>query len=390
MDIAVNPGPLSGTVRAVPSKSAAHRAMICAALADTPTEIICDGTSKDIEATGACLAALESSGALLPCGESGSTLRFLLPIVGALGRKASFVLEGRLPERPLSPLYEELVRHGCKLSPQGTSPFTVEGQLMAGDYTLDGGVSSQFISGLLFALPLLGGDSTITLTGRVESLPYIGMTLEMLKTFGINVEYSNGVFMVGGRQRYRSPGTVKVEGDWSNAAFWLCAGAISGREITVTGLDADSKQGDRAVVEILARFGKDLRGIEIDAADIPDLVPILSVVAAAAKGETVIRGAGRLRDKESDRLAAVCDVLGTLGADVTETEDGLRIVGGKPLKGGTVSSWGDHRIAMSAATAAVLCAEPIVIQGAEAVNKSYPTFFEERRRLECPRYTDRK
>jgi len=411
VDVKILPGPLCGTVKAIPSKSQAHRALICAALADDPVNIICEGTSKDIEATEACLYALKAGGedaVFLPCGESGSTFRFLLPIVGALGRKASFILEGRLPERPLSPLYEELVRHGCKLSPQGSNPFTIEGKLTPGSYTLDAGVSSQFISGLLFALPLLDGDSELRLTGSIESFPYIEMTLAMLERFGVKAEFEDMVFSIPGRQKYRSPGTVHIEGDWSNAAFWLCAGAIPGNEITVSGLDMNSRQGDRAVLEILERFGSDLqgidlrgsdlrgndlrgsdlhggdlRGIEIDATDIPDLVPILSVVAAAAKGTTAIRNAGRLRIKESDRLAAVTNMLATLGADIRETGDGLIIHGGKPLTGGTVSSWGDHRIAMSAAIAAVLCAEPVIIQGAEAVNKSYPTFFEERRRLAC-------
>jgi len=418
VDIKILPGPLCGTIKAIPSKSQAHRALICAALADEPVNIICEGTSKDIEATGACLYALKAGGAdgvslpcgesegdvslpcggdedsvLLPCGESGSTFRFLLPIVGALGRKVSFVLEGRLPKRPLSPLYEELVRHGCKLSPQGSNPFTIEGKLSPGSYTLDAGVSSQFISGLLLALPLLDGESKLRLTGSVESFPYVELTLAMLEKFGVKVDFEDMVFSIPGRQKYRSPGTVHIEGDWSNAAFWLCAGVIPGNAITVSGLDMNSGQGDRAVLEILKRFGSDLHesdlrgsdlhGIEIDAADIPDLVPILSVVAAAAKGTTVIYNAGRLRIKESDRLAAVTDMLATLGADIRETGDGLIIHGGKPLTGGVVSSWGDHRIAMSAAIAAVLCAQPVIIQGAEAVEKSYPTFFEERRRLAC-------
>jgi len=386
------PGPLCGTVKAIPSKSQAHRALICAALADTPTHIECDGTSKDIEATAACLAALKTDAqcATLHCGESGSTFRFLLPVAGALGRKSSFILEGRLPERPLSPLYEELVRHGCKLSPQGSNPFSIEGQLEPGGYTLDAGVSSQFISGLLFALPLLEGDSELRLTGRLESFPYIELTLDMLEAFGIEAEFEDMVFSIPGNQTYRSPGTVRIEGDWSNAAFWLCAGAIPGNEITVTGLDHRSKQGDKAVLEILERFGGDLRSTEIDATDIPDLVPILAVVAAAAKGTTVIRNAGRLRIKESDRLVAMADMLGSLGADIRETEDGLVIHGGKPLTGGRVSSWGDHRIAMSAAIAAVLCTEPVLIQGAEAVNKSYPTFFEERRKLACHHNSEKR
>jgi len=427
MDVKINPGLLRGNVKAIPSKSMAHRAFICAALANIQrqtnfqkqtslqgqtklqgqtnlqgqtslqTHIECDGTSDDIEATKACLSALDiktEEVITLPCGESGSTFRFLLPIVGALGHKASFLLKGRLPERPLSPLYEELIRNGCKMSPQGSNPFTIEGQLKPGKYILDAGISSQFISGLLFALPLLDEDSEIHLTGNIESFPYIELTVAMLEKFNIKSNFENMIFSVPGNQIYRSPATVYVEGDWSNAAFWLCADAIPGNEITVSGLDMNSKQGDKTVLEILSRFGNDpgekkLHGIEIDATDIPDLVPILSVVAASAEGTTIIRNAGRLRIKESDRLAAVTDMLGTLGADIKETEDGLIINGGKPLTGGTVSSHGDHRIAMSAAIAAVLCTGPVVIQGAEAVNKSYPTFFEERRRLQCLHYTEK-
>jgi 3-phosphoshikimate 1-carboxyvinyltransferase len=329
------------------------------------------------------------NGVKLPCGESGSTFRFMLPVTGALGRKASFLLEGRLPERPLSPLYEELVRHGCNLPPQGSAPFYTEGKLKPGRYTLDGGVSSQFISGLLFALPLLNADSELRLTGCAESFPYIELTMAMLETFGIKAEFSDMVFSIPGGQTYRSPGTVHVEGDWSNAAFWLTAGAVGGSGITCTGLDLQSRQGDRAVLDILEQFGAHiersegavtvcggkLRGVEIDARDIPDLVPILTVAAAAAEGETVIRNAGRLRDKESDRLAAVSSVLRRLGADVRETDDGLRIHGGAKLTGGQVSSWGDHRIAMTASVASVLNTEPVLLQNAEAVNKSYPGFF---------------
>lgn len=397
MDVKIMPGMLSGTVSAIPSKSMAHRALICAALADKSSHIVCEGTSKDIEATAMCLSSLGTeisrvqdgyivhplkrvdSGtiALMHCGESGSTFRFMLPIVGALGQECSFVLEGRLAERPLSPLYEELVRNGCKLSQQGSNPFNIDGKLKSGRYTLDAGVSSQFISGLLLALPLLEGNSEIQLSGNIESFPYIELTLAMQKIFGVEIEFKDMLFSIAGGQTYRSPGTVSIEGDWSNAAFWFCASAISGNAITVTGLDMESKQGDRAVLEILERFGTDLHGIEIDAANIPDLVPILSVVAAAAKGTTVIYNAGRLRDKESDRLAAMVSVLGGLGADVRETKDGLIIRGGVPLTGGQVSSRGDHRIAMAATIAVALCTEPAIIQGAEAVDKSYPGFFDD-------------
>jgi 3-phosphoshikimate 1-carboxyvinyltransferase len=415
-NLKISPCGLNGAVRAIPSKSQAHRALICAALADKPTIIECSGSSDDIAATADCLSALgakieRESGvyvvhplkrdacdiATLGCGESGSTFRFMLPIVGALGCKASFDLKGRLPERPLSPLYEELVRHGAVLSPQGAVPFCASGRLAPGSYSLDAGVSSQFISGLLFALPLLDGDSELQLTGKAESFPYIELTLAMLEIFGIQTEFKDNVFYIPGGQTYCSPGKAHVEGDWSNAAFWMSAGAIGKGSITCTGLNLKSKQGDRAILDILSEFGagievkeKDsavtvsggkLRGIGIDARDIPDLVPVLSVVAAAAEGNTVIRNAARLRTKESDRLSAVSDILRSLGADADETTDGLVIHGGKAFKGGQVSSRGDHRIAMSAAIAATVCANPVVIQGAQAVNKSYPGFFDDLRSL---------
>jgi 3-phosphoshikimate 1-carboxyvinyltransferase len=417
LNVKVLPRKLSGVVRAIPSKSQAHRALICAALADKPTNIECEGGSDDIAATADCLSALgakidresgvyivhplkrETNGGIviLPCGESGSTFRFMLPIVGALGRKASFILKGRLPERPLSPLYEELVRHGAELSPQGTVPFYTSGRLAPGPYSLDAGVSSQFISGLLFALPLLDGDSELQLTGQAESFPYIDLTLAMLEIFGVQIEFKDNVFFIPGGQIYRSPGRALVEGDWSNAAFWLSAGAIGETRITCTGLNLQSQQGDRAILDILTKFGaqidineKDsavmvsggkLRGIEIDARDIPDLVPVLAVAAASAEGTTVIRNAARLRTKESDRLAAVSDILRGLGVAADETDDGLVIHGGKVFKGGQVSSRGDHRIAMSAAIAATVCAGPVIIHGAQAVNKSYPGFFDDLRLL---------
>ena len=422
MDVKILPGGLKGIVKAIPSKSQAHRALICAALSDTdkPVIIKCGGESNDITATISCLRALgaeikrENGGyavrpvnvahntaeknngyAELHCKESGSTFRFLLPVAGALGRKASFVLEGRLPQRPISPLYEELLKHGCTLSRQGANPFNIEGKLNPGVYSLDAGVSSQFISGLLFALPLLDGGSELRLCGKVESLPYIELTVQMLEAFNVKIDFKDMVFYIPGGQKYIPPETFNVEGDWSNAAFWLTAGALSENAITCEGLDLNSRQGDRAVIDILPQFGANveksggrvtvssgkLRGIEIDARDIPDLVPVLTAAAAAAEGTTVIRNAGRLRAKESDRLEAVSSVLNGLGADVRVTEDGLVIKGGVPLKGGKVSSWGDHRIAMTAAVASLLCDQPVIIQEAQAVNKSYPGFFDDFRML---------
>jgi len=415
VDVKVFPARLNGAVNAIPSKSQAHRALICASLADKPTRVECNGESDDILATAACLSALgagieresgayvvrplkrEGDGgiATLPCGESGSTFRFMLPIVGALRRKVCFTPKGRLPERPLSPLYEELVSHGAELSPQGSVPFNAGGRLKPGSYSLDAGVSSQFISGLLFALPLLDGDSKLTLTGTAESFPYIELTMAMLEEFGVKAEFDGGAFYIPGGQTYRSSGVVRVEGDWSNAAFWLGAGAIGSGSVTCAALNLQSRQGDRAILELLANFGAQvkpdgsavtvskgkLRGIEIDAKDIPDLVPILSVIAAAAEGTTVIRNAGRLRAKESDRLASVSALLRALGAKADETEDGLVIHGSAAFFGGEVLSYGDHRIVMSAAIAATVCAEPVIIHGAEAVNKSYPGFFDDLRLL---------
>ena len=384
----ISPKPIRGTVEAIASKSMAHRLMICAALAKRPTRIACRTTSKDIEATRSCLAAIKANTSPLPCGESGSTLRFLLPVVAALGLDTAFYIEGRLPDRPLFPLDEQLTAHGAVLQKDG-AVLHVSGALTPGDYVLPGNVSSQYISGLLFALPLLDAPSTLTVTGRVESAPYISMTLNALRQFGIMIEQQDNVYHIPACS-YESPGEAVVEGDWSNAAFWLCAGAVSA-PVTVTGLDPDSLQGDKAIFSLLEQFGARceqqgnafsvspgaLHGISIDAAAIPDLVPILSIVAAKAEGVTTIYNAQRLRLKESDRIETVLQLLRDLGAQAEETADGLKIFGGKPLTGGTTSSHNDHRIAMAAAVAGSLCTAPVILHGAEAVEKSYPHFWED-------------
>ena len=404
-----------GTINAIASKSAAHRLLICAALASKDeTFVQCPERSEDIDATAQCLNALGANihykgdgfyvkpinvqlSSVLPCKESGSTLRFLLPVCGALGVNAELHMAGRLPSRPLTGLYEEMERHGCTLSPHGVSPLVCQGQLTSGDYSIAGNISSQFISGLLFALPLLDGESNILVKGKLESRPYVDMTLEALQLFGIEVEEKvmegSLIFSVKGGQKYQSPKTVHAEGDWSNAAFWLSAGAIGKNSITMEGINLNSRQGDKAIVNFLKRFGAKvditeesntisispgkLRGIEIDASQTPDLVPILSAVASVAEGKTVIRNAKRLRIKESDRLKAVTETLTQLGADIKETDDGLIIVGQKMLKGGEVHSFGDHRIAMTAAVLSAVCENPVVINGAHAVRKSYPAFFED-------------
>ena len=339
MNVIVNPGPLAGTVRVPASKSAAHRLLICAALADGPTRIAIRATNRDIEATAACLRALgagiERQGdfidvspiaqipgqALLDCGESGSTLRFLLPVAAALGTRATFTGKGRLPQRPNAPLVEALRKHGAKID-NDLLPMTVSGPLTDGRWTLPGDVSSQYVTGLLFALPLLDGDSAIALTTPLASAAYVDMTLQALRQFGITVEPTTTGWRIPGHQRCHTPGDVAVEGDWSAAAFWLAANAM-GASVDVQGLDPDSVQGDRAVAGLLGRKA-------IDATHVPDLVPALAAVAAQLPQRTVITGAARLRLKESDRLQTVAAMLKALGHGVTVTQDGLIIDGGKP------------------------------------------------------------
>ena len=309
--------------------------------------------------------------AVLNCHDSGSTLRFLLPVAGALGVDTLFQLEGRLPQRPLSPLWEEMERMGCSLSRPSADTIRCQGRLQPGDYTIDGGVSSQFITGLLLAAALIPGDSRIHLTGKVESRPYITMTQRAMALFGVNADD----FHVHGGETFHSPGTLIVEGDWSNGAFFLAAKAL-GNDVVTENLSPDSPQGDRAVHSLLPALEEN---ITISAADIPDLVPILAVVAACKRG-AVFTDIRRLRLKESDRVAAVIGMLQSLGGKAEATEDTLTVYG-TGLTGGTVDSVNDHRIAMSAAIAATVCQRKVTILGAECVQKSYPRFFAEYRRL---------
>ena len=318
-----------------------------------------------------------------------ATLRFLLPVVGALGADAVFLREGRLPERPLEPLLSELVRGGMMFRSEGGKLFC-SGKLAPGEYTLPGNISSQYISALLFALPRLAGNSALTITGARESEGYIAMTENALAQSGIRLYKTDFGYDIPGGQTYALPGTVEVEGDYSSAAFFLCMGALSRSGITVSGLRADSAQGDRAVLDILRTMGAivdetssgiavrrgALRGAVIDAAPVPDLIPALCALAAAAEGETRVVNAARLRLKESDRLATTAAMLASLGAHVEELPEGL-IVHGGGLRGGAVSAQHDHRIAMAAAVAACACTEPVTVEGWECTNKSYPRFRED-------------
>ena len=389
MDITIHPGKLSGTVEAIPSKSLAHRLLICAAFADHPTTLICRESSEDIEATVNCLKSLGTKiihtndgflihpirqipqRATLHCGESGSTLRFLLPIAGALGIESIFHMEGTLPQRPLSPLWEEMERMGCTLRRLSPDTLLCSGKLRPGRYRIAGNVSSQFISGLLFALSLMDADSCIEITGKLESEPYVKMTQWALRQFTV----ISDDYTVKGNQRFRSPGILEVEGDWSNGSFWLAANSL-GSHLSVTNLNTNSLQGDRAVVACLKKLNT---FCTLSAQDIPDLIPVLSIVAAANQG-AVFTDIQRLRLKESDRVDAILHMIHSLGGQAEATEDSLHIFG-TGLTGGVVDSMGDHRIAMAAAIASTVCTESVTILGAEAVNKSYPNFWTEFARL---------
>ena len=323
----------------------------------------------------------------------------MLPVVCALGQGAALVSHGRLPERPLSPLYERLVEHGAALSPQGSSPLLARGRIRPGRYALPGNVSSQYVSGLLLAAPLLRAPVEVVVTEPVESRPYIDLTASVLERFGVEVACSRGVdergraalvYDVCAAGGLSSPGSLEIGGDWSNGAFWLVAGALGGG-VAVRGLDARSAQGDRAILAALALLGahvlrtpagaavrpSELRGATIDVSDCPDLVPPLAAAAALADGVTRVSGAARLRLKESDRLETVAAALRALGAVVEGDDDGLTITGSARLPGGVVDAANDHRIAMMAAIVATRCEGPTTIVGAECVEKSYPRFFED-------------
>lgn len=419
---------VNGTVIAVDSKSDAHRALICAALCEGQTEIKVKALNDDIIATASCLASLGATvtregdtytvlgraegGGSLFCGESGSTARFLLPVAGALGGVATFLGKGKLPQRPMQPLTEEMRRSGCAVSADFL-PLTVSGKLKGGKYMLSGSVSSQFISGLLMALPLTNQPSEILLTSPLQSKLYADMTVSTLKKFGVkwqklSAEESGGFY--GGYRldgitdygnfctavcakatydTYKTPKTYTVEGDWSGAAFFAVAGALAGR-IELLGLDTKSLQPDKAVIDVIKQTGGsvtqedgkitvekgEVKPFSIDVSQFPDLFPILAVLACGARGESLLFGAGRLRIKESDRIESTAFMIRALGGKVEEGEDYLKIFGSGRLSGGAFDGKGDHRIVMSGAIASLICENGIEIIGHTAVNKSYPEFFE--------------
>lgn len=388
----ITPASLRGTIRAIPSKSEAHRALICAALADAPTRIHMPFTSQDIEATARCLNAFGADISRDPeglnvkpignipahceadVGESGSTLRFLLPVAAALGIDTTFIMHGRLPQRPLFPLDRELVSGGCELLKPAEDRLRIRGRLKAGEYTLPGNVSSQYISGMLMGLSLADGQSRLAVEGKIESKPYIDMTLRTMERFGVSPNCQDNNYLIPGGRKYLTPGSIGISGDWSNAAFWLCMDAYKDCQIHVTDLDPLSAQGDKCVVDVITSLINNDITI-FDASPAPDLVPTLAACACLLKKELRIIHAERLRLKESDRIATVVTALNAIGGHVEETGDGMTIFADGSLRGGTISASGDHRIAMMAAVASVGCTDKVIVTGADAVRKSYPEFW---------------
>lgn len=397
MNIKITPDKLSGTVQIPPSKSVAHRLIISAALAKGTSRITNIYLSKDIIATIDAMKALGAEitvngsiatvhgiekapeKAVIDCNESGSTLRFLIPVACALGVECTFIGRGKLPERPITPYIEEFPKHGIEFDYNGTMPFTVKGKLTPGEFKIAGDISSQFITGLLFALSILDGSSEIIMTSHLESRPYVDITADCLKSFGAEItETSTGYTIKGNQHLIARDG--RVEGDYSQAAFFEVANCL-GCKVNIEGLNVNSFQGDKKIVEICREmvYNKNVRlkPFSLDCSDIPDLVPILTVLACFCSGKSCITNVARLRIKESDRLEAISTCLNKLGGRVTAYADRLEIEGVDSLHGGIIDSYNDHRIAMSMAVAAVKCTSPLTILNAQCVEKSYPDFFKD-------------
>lgn len=396
MNIKINPTKLKGYVNIPASKSIAHRMLICSALANGKSIIGNINYSKDIDATINAMKALgaeiftdknnaEINGivhipekSVIDCNESGSTLRFIIPVATALGIKTEFHGRGRLPQRPIDIYTRELSKHGITFDYNNTMPFTVSGQLSNGIYEIEGNVSSQFITGLLFALPLLNGDSEIVMTSHLESRPYVDITIDVLKKFGIIIEETKKGFHVKGSQTYKAY-RGNVEGDFSQASFFYVANSL-GSSITLGNLNTNSVQGDKKIIEIINQTEQN-GFFNADCSDIPDLVPVLAVLASFGKKTSTIYNAERLKIKESNRLETTAELINNLGGDVKITDDGLIIRPTNNMHGGTIESSGDHRIVMAGAVMATALKEELIINGAEAVTKSYPDFFEDYKKL---------
>ena len=418
MNVKIAPKILNGVINAPASKSEAHRILICAALSDKNTKIYNldkNNLNDDINATVICLEALgagfefkdnyvivrpinkilaSDTPHVLNCNESGSTLRFMLPVACALYDQVEFTGAGRLPERPLDDLLNVMKSHGVSFS-SDKLPFVTHGRLNAGEFKIRGDVSSQYITGLLLAMPLLNNNSKIILMSQLKSADYVNITLKVLRDFGVEVSLNNNIYEIADK-KFNSPEVISVGADWSSAAFYLAAGAL-GCDVTLKNLDVNSAQGDKKILELLKDFGADVyinedkiaanknkliaRQIDIDAT--PDLLPVLAVIAAYADGESIFYNAARLRLKESDRIRSACEMINSLGGQAEERPDALIVRGSNfnKLSGGFVNGCNDHRIVMAAAIAAVNCNNEVVISDCGAVSKSYINFFEDYKRL---------
>ena len=411
----IYPSKLSGDIKAPPSKSMANRAVMCAALAEGQSTIenielsndilamiaaMCvlganitvtgKGRIKTLEITGADLSRAHGTLPDIDCGESGSLLRFIIPVALAAAGGAHFTGSGRLPERPID-IYEKLFvsrgiswEHGDK-----NLPLKAYGTLKSGTYEIAGNVSSQYITGLLLALPMIKGDSRIIVTGDFESRKYVDMTVEILGDFGIDIECTAYGFKIAGGQKYK-PMRYRAEGDWSQASYLILAGVL-GKGTRVAGLRRDSLQGDGAIVDVLRRMGADinwegdmlhanksaLHAADVNVSQCPDLAPVIALAMSCAQGISSISGGARLRIKESDRIETAAAALNALGADVTPTDDGMVIRGKASLTGGAADAVNDHRIAMMAGIASSYCENIIELKDSESVNKSYPSFWED-------------
>lgn len=393
MDIKITPTLLHGKITVPPSKSISHRALICAALADGESilhnVLDCEDTRATVDALKALGAHITQDGneiavkgisspakkADINCRESGSTLRFMIPVAAALGTDTTFDGSANLPNRPITPYIEEFPKHGVTFG-SAKMPYSIGGKLAGGDFYVTGDISSQFITGYMLALPLIGKDSTIKLTSELQSRPYAELTADVMHTFGVDTDITENEFRITADSRY-SPREYTVEADMSQAAFFLVANAVGGNTEPVN-LNYNSVQGDRAVIEITRDFAANGgKAFDVNAENIPDLVPILTVLACFAEGTSHITGCARLRIKECDRLAAISDELNKLGAMIETGADDLTIHGVKSLCGGDCVTYNDHRIAMSLAIASQRCTEPLIIRGAECVSKSYPGFFKD-------------
>ena len=407
--------PLSGTIPSIPAKAHAHRALIAASLATSPSTILISHSSKDIDATMDSLRTLGATisyeqgvahitpgsaptiGQVLP-HESGTTLRLLLPVSASICDTVKVDAKGRLPERPLEPLLSEMKAHGVSFS-QEAPPFTMTGQLQGGIFSMTGSVSSQFFSGLLLAAPQLG-YTTVNCTSSLQSKDYVTLTIKTMKDFGVHVtetltEAGHPSFTIEENQHFHGNEHYPIEGDWSNGAIWLVAAAMTGQSISVTGLRPDSVQADKRILSILESAGvtytwndstvtitgKAHQPIHVNLEQMPDLLPILSSLACSIEGESSFINGARLRLKESDRLEAVAQLVRDSGGTVRIEGDNLYITGTGTLMGGTVDCVNDHRLVMASALNALIATSPMILKDSKAISKSYPHFFTDWKQL---------